>query len=162
MNWRAKQQQLLVTSSWLFLINWYQIMKNAYLSFVSNSPIYGGRLHSEGPSTTVLPLATDAWLRYHFRLLAGLLPLKWMQQTTVQSHSLQKALYTLLTVRAGNSHTHAPPQTPPCPNKTEIWEMVWCGEAGWDKSVTPEYTGSFTQLSAVGLKNKIQSIFVYF
>lgn len=114
--------------SWLFLINCYQIMKNCYPSFVSNSPVYGATLHSEESSTTVLPLDIDLWLRPFYPPWGIATPKTNAANHNSESRSLQKALYTLLTLRASNSHTCAPPQTPPCVNKSEIWEMVWCGE----------------------------------
>jgi len=84
-----------------------------------------------------------------------------MQQTTIQSYSLQKALYTLLSVRASNLHTRAPPQTSLCPNKAEIWEMVLCGEAGWDKTLTPEYAGSpYTALCHGAQKSNSEHIYL--
>lgn len=102
------------------------------LSSGSNSPSYGGRLQAEGPSTTVLSLATDGWYRYHFRLPEGSLSLKGMQQTAVQSatacerHFIPYWLWGPLT-RARVHHHHHCAQTKP----KSGW-VVWCGEAGWD------------------------------
>lgn len=103
------------------------------LSSGSNSPVYGGRLQAEGPSTTVLPLATDVWLRYHFRLLEGSLPLKGMQQTRIQRAAASERHFIPHWLWGPLTHMPCPlPTTSLCPNQTEIWVdgLVWRSRLG--------------------------------